>query len=110
MRCNAPPILKTAEGALNEIALLIGVPIEGVSSFPRRIIRDDGQRATAAEKLAQTVTIVGRIGGTHPAGREWTDKAERGADIAKLTGRYVERDEPPEGVADGVDFGRAPAA
>lgn len=90
--------------------MLIGVRIEGVEALAGWIVGYDGGGSTLDEELAQTVAVVGGIGGTKTARGQRSKERERGAHVTELTGRYLEGDEPAFAIDDGVDFGRATAA
>jgi hypothetical protein len=65
---DASPILEAAEHALDEIALAIGGLGERMMSLAGRIVRDDRNRAAFEKKAAQTIAVVGGVGGQPPAG------------------------------------------
>ena len=68
--CDAAPILEAAEHALDEVASLIGLWVEGLEVLSGGIVGNDGLRAAFDQKLPESVAVVGRISGAEPGGRE----------------------------------------
>jgi hypothetical protein len=49
---HASPVLEPAEHALDEIALLVGLRVEGLDALSGRVVGDDRRRATFDQELA----------------------------------------------------------
>ena len=60
-RGDAAPVLETAEGALNAIALPIRHGIERMSALAGRIVGDDRLAPAPPQPRSEGITVVGRI-------------------------------------------------
>src|SRR5579872_103798 len=61
-RGDASPVLEPAVGALDEIAQLVGLGIERVEVFSRRVVWDHWKSAALGEELSQRVAVIGHVG------------------------------------------------
>ena len=107
---DAPPVLEPAEHPLDEIALLVGLRVEGLDVFARGVVGDDGRRAAFDQELAQLVGVVSGVGQAEArAGQGLQERLGKGG-VTALSGGYFEGDEASLAIDDGVDLGRASAA
>lgn len=106
---DAPPVLEPAEHALDEIALLVGLRVEGVDVLAGGVVGDDGRRAALDQELAQLVGVIGGVGQAEARARKGLQQRPGKGGVAALSGGYFEGDEASLAIDDGVDLGRAPA-
>ena len=78
--------------------------------FAGRVWRDNGLAAMAFEPTAQARGIVGPVGEEPPWRGDVGQELRRGGDIGDIAGGQQEGDRPSQGIGQGVDLGRAPAA
>ena len=106
---DAAPVLQAAEHALDDVATLVEVWIEGARVLSGGIVRDDRDRSAFCQILSEAACVIGAVGGERLCGRGLRDDDECGANVSELSLRHLEGDGPALCVADGMDFGRAPA-
>jgi len=107
---DAAPVLEPTEHALDEIAPLVDVGIEGMEALAGRVVGDHRLGTALAQELAQPIAVVGCVGDAQSSGRHGRQQRPGDAHIAELARGYFEGDEPAETVDDGVDLRRPPAA
>ena len=108
--CDASPILEAAEQAFDEIAAWVGDLIEGMKSFPRRVVRYDGDSPALLEEATQAIAVVSGVA-SQAAGRpNSADQGCRDSNVAQVAGCHFNGDGASAFVNNGVDFRRAAAA
>lgn len=107
---NSAEILEPAEAALDDVAPSVGPFVETMDPDAIGFVGNDGLGAAFGDLRAQVVAIVALVGkqSTH-VGCE-CQNIGRGGDVGILAGRQMKNDRPATRIAQGVDFGRAPAA
>jgi len=60
--CDTPPVLGPAEHPLDEIALLLGLRLEGLHALLGRVVGYDGDGSLVDEELAQLFSVIGGVG------------------------------------------------
>src|SRR6266852_7723866 len=101
---DATPILQPAEHALDEIALFVGVGVEGMEALAGWVVGDHGLGATLDQELAQPIAVIGGIANAHPCRRQRCEEWHRDADIAALAWSHLERDGAAATVDDRMDL------
>jgi hypothetical protein len=59
--CDASEILEPAEGVLDSVSLLVGIPVEAEGLFAVRLVGNDGFCAALAEPLPQLGAVIGFV-------------------------------------------------
>jgi hypothetical protein len=78
-------LFELAEAALDQVTLGIEVAVERMLFGPRRVVRDDGDRAFVGDNLSEMVGIIGGI--SHDDfGRQPLDQRRGLRHIATMTG------------------------
>ena len=75
--------------------MAIGVLVEGMRPLACRIVGDDRQGPTFDEQAPQPVAVVSGVASQAAAGRDSADQGQCDANVAKLAGRYFERNGRP---------------
>lgn len=107
--CDTAPVFEAAEGALDQVAALVGVAVEGVETLACWIVGNDRQRSAVVQELPQSVTVVGGIGRTFPTWWQLAEKSNGGTNVAELTRCHLNRYGASERIADRVDLGCPPS-
>ena len=105
-RGDAAPVLETAEGALNDIALPIRHGIERMSALPGRIVGDDRLAPAPPQPRSEGITVVGRIRQA-ALGSQVGDQGRRDGYIALMPRADEQPTGAPSRIDGGMEFGRA---
>ena len=107
---DAAEVLHAAEGALDDVAGLVGAWIEGMPVHPGDLVGDDGRGAARSEEAAQMIDVIGLVADQAGARRGGGDERRRALDVGDLAAGQEDGVRPPLAVDERVDLGRAPAA
>ena len=105
---DAPPVLEPTEHTLDEIALSVGVGIEGMEALAGRIVGDHRLGAALAQELAQPIAVVGRVSDAQSSCRNGLPTTTQRRAHRRAGPGHFEGDEPAETVDDGADLRRRP--
>src|SRR5580704_17337851 len=103
-------VLDAAVGALDEVAPLVALGVEGEEALAIGFVGDDGDGAAALEQDAQMVGVVGLVADQPGAGCALAQQRRRDGDIGDVAAGQAEGERPAGLVDERVDFGRASAA
>ena len=103
---DAAEVLEAAEGALDEVAALVGGAIKGMQMLAARPVGDHGRGAASDQQAAERIAVVGAIGGECGGGGQQADQVRRDRCVAALARRNGEGDEPTQPVDQRVQLGR----
>ena len=106
---DATEVLHAAEGALDDVAGLVGGRIEGMPVHPGDLVGDDGRGAARSQEAAQMVDIIGLVADQAAAWRRRSDERCRPFDVGDLAAGQEDGVRPTLAVDERVDLGRAPA-
>ena len=107
---DAAEVLHAAEGALDDVAGLVGERIEGMPVHPGDLVGDDGRGAARSQKAVQMVDVIGLVADQAAARRRCGDQRRRAFDIGDLAAGQEDGVRSPFAIDERVDLGRAPAA
>ena len=105
-RGDAPPVLETAEAALNDIAPLVGGWIEGLDALSGRVVGNDWPGAALDEEASECVAVIGGVCGAQQTWWKRRDEVRCNGRVAALARRYLERDGAAATVDNSMDFCR----
>lgn len=88
---DAPELLELGEAALNEVALLVELPIEGVLGGPGRVVGDHRLGVHGGDDDPDVIGIIGGVG-EHDLGALALDQGGGLGRVAFVTARQVEGD------------------
>jgi len=108
--CNAPPILEPIEGALDDVAHLVGVGIVWFWLFAIGLGRYDGFAAVCSQITSDIVCIIGFVAEEARGCGDACQQATSTPDIVNLAARQQQGVEPTELVTQRMDFGSRAAA
>ncbi len=96
----------TIEETLDQMALLVEHPVDGLRVGPARILLDLRRGSEIIrDEPAEMIGVIGGIGHHMPDALQTVDQAARLRTIAPLTGRDCEADRQAKRVNAGVDLG-----
>ncbi len=107
---DAAEVFDPAEGALDDVAGLVGDRIEGMAVHPGDLVGDDGRGAARSQEAAQMVGVIGLVADQAAARRRRGDQRRRACDVGDLAPGQENGVRPALAVDKRVDLGRAPAA
>lgn len=107
---DASEVLQAAEHALDGVPVPIEIGREAVLPDPVHLGRDVRHRALRLDGATDAVAVVALVGVQDPALRKTFEQRRSRCAISDLATRQQEGDRPAEGIGQGVDLGRPPAA
>ena len=107
---NTPEVLEAAEAPFNDVSTSVGVFAKAMQGDPVRFVGNDGLGAAFNDVGSQSVGIIALVGDEDAHGRSECEHRGRGGDIGMVARSEVKHVRPAIGIAQGVDFGGAPAA
>ena len=107
---DAAPILEPAEHALNQVAQLVGLRIEGMEVLAGRIVRNDRLGAALDQEPPERIAVIRGIGGAQTACWQRLNQAAGDWCVAALARGYLERDGTAATIDNSMDLCRSPAA
>lgn len=108
--CDTPPVFEAAKHPFDEVALFVGLSVEGVKALSRRVVWDDGSGSSLGEEGAQTVGVIRSVSHAKTRGRQRRQQRQSAANITQLARRHFKSDGASFAVDDCVDLCRAPPA
>lgn len=90
---DAAQVLDAADGALDDVAALVGLAIEGVEVRAAGSVGDGGYSAPGEEQAAQRVAVIGPVSGERDGGGQPVDQIRRDRCVAAMAARDGEGDQ-----------------
>jgi hypothetical protein len=106
----APEVLEPAEASFDDVSTGIGAFVETMQGDAVGLVWNDGFGATIDDVGSQSVAIIALVGDERAHGRGECEHFGCNGDIGVVAGGQVKDMRPAVGIAQRVDFGRAPAA
>ncbi len=103
-------VLQAAEGALDDVAGLVGERVEGMPVHPGDLVGNDGGGAARSQEASQVVDVVGLVADQAAARRRRGNERGRALDVGDLAAGQEDGVRPPLAVDERVDLGRAPTS
>ena len=107
---NAPPVLETAEHALDEVASFVGLRVERMAVLAGGIVGDDGRGAAGDQETAQGIAVIGGVGGEQARGWQAEDQGRSDGGVTPLPRCQFECDGTAATIDNSMDFCRSAAA
>ena len=98
------------QGALDEIASFVSIPIEQVEVLASWAVRDDGRGPARDKQAPECIAVVGAVCGKHCGCGQSANQVGCDGSIAALAGRDDEGDDAAEPVDQRMQLGGRPAA
>lgn len=108
--CDAAEILEPAEAALDDVASLVGPPIEAMADDAVCFVGNDRPGPALGDLGAQSVAVVAFVGDERPHAGCLRENSRRSSNVGVLAGRQVQNDGAAVWIAQGMDLRRASAA